>query len=90
MLTRRTLIGLLAVSPLFARPAFAASAEIFNVDGIAIRGTDPVAYFDQMAPVVGSSDHSLMWKGAEWQFSSAENLKNFKANPMAYPPYCGA
>ena len=29
MLTRRTLIGLLAVSPLFARPAFAASAENF-------------------------------------------------------------
>jgi|TARA_B110000967_G_scaffold116886_1_gene119592 YHS domain-containing protein len=89
MLTRLTLIGLLAVSPLFARPAFAASAEIFNVDGIAIRGTDPVAYFDQMAPVVGSSDHSLMWKGAEWQFSSAENLKNFKANPMAYAPQYG-
>ena len=89
MLTRRTLIGLLAVSPLFARPAVAASAEIFNVDGIAIRGTDPVAYFDQMAPVVGSADHSLMWKGAEWQFSSAENLKNFKANPMAYAPQYG-
>ena len=63
--------------------------KFFNVDGIAIRGTDPVAYFDQMAPVVGSSDHSLMWKGAEWQFSSAENLKNFEANSMAYAPQYG-
>jgi len=89
MLTRRTLIGLLAVSPLLARPAFAASAEIFNVDGIAIRGTDPVAYFDQMAPVVGSADHSLMWKGAEWRFSSAGNLETFEANPMAYAPQYG-
>ena len=89
MLTRRTLIGLLAVSPLLARPAFAALAEIFNVDGIAIRGTDPVAYFDQMAPVVGSSDHSLMWKGTEWRFSSAGNLETFEANPMAYAPQYG-
>ncbi|MFT5632117.1 MAG: hypothetical protein ACI82I_002880 [Gammaproteobacteria bacterium] len=89
MLTRRKLIGLLAVSPLFARPAFAASSEIFAVDGVAIRGTDPVAYFDQMAPVAGSADHSLMWKGAQWRFSSAGNLDIFEANPMAYAPQYG-
>lgn len=89
MLTRRKLFGFLAVFPLFARPAFAASSEIFLVNGVAIRGTDPVAYFDQMAPVAGRADHSLMWKGAQWRFSSAGNLNIFEANPMTYAPQYG-
>lgn len=89
MLNRRTLIGLLAASPLLARPAFAASAEIFAVDGLAIRGTDPVAYFDQMTPVAGSAEHSLMWKGVEWRFSSSENMALFEANPENYAPQYG-
>lgn len=66
MLNRRTLIGLLAASPLLARPAFAATPGIFAEDGLAIRDTDPVAYFDENGPVAGNADHSLMWKGAEW------------------------
>ncbi|MFT4743428.1 MAG: hypothetical protein ACI91Z_001403, partial [Yoonia sp.] len=32
---------------------------------------------------------SLMWKGAQWRFSSAGNLDIFEANPMAYAPQYG-
>ena len=73
MLTRRSLIGLLAAAPLLARPAFAASPEVFADGGLAIRGADPVAFFTDGAPVIGQAQHGLMWKGATWQFASAVN-----------------
>jgi len=89
MFTRRTVLAGLAATPFFVSTAFAASPEVFVVDGIAINGYDPVAYFDQSAPVEGSRDHALMWKGAYWHFSSAENMTKFEANPEAYAPQYG-
>ena len=89
MLTRRMAIGLIAATPLFASPAFAASPEIFAVDGVAIRGTDPVAYFTQGEPVAGTAEHAVMWKGATWHFASAENMALFEADPEAYAPQYG-
>ena len=89
MLTRRTALGLIAATPLFARPAFAASPEVFAIDGVAIRGADPVAFFTEGAPVIGSADHALMWKGAAWHFTSAENMAKFEADPAAYAPQYG-
>jgi YHS domain-containing protein len=86
MLNRRHVLGLLAATPLLARPAFAASPQVFAVDGVAIRGTDPVTYFDQMMPVAGKADHALMWNGAQWLFASAENMAKFEANPEAFAP----
>ena len=89
MLTRRTALGLLAVTPFMARPAFAATPQIYNEGGIAIDGSDAVAYFTQGGPVMGTADHSLMWQGATWQFSSAENMAMFEADPMAFAPQYG-
>ena len=89
MLTRRSLIGLLAAAPLLARPAFAASPEVFADGGLAIRGADPVAFFTHRAPVIGQAQHGLMWKGATWQFASADNMARFEANPEAYAPQFG-
>ena len=89
MLTRRSLIGLLAISPLVARPAFAATPEVFSDGGFAIRGTDPVAYFTTGGPVRGTDAHLLMWRGATWAFSNAENMAAFEMNPDAYAPQYG-
>ena len=89
MLQRRTFLGLLAASPLLARPAQAMSAEIFSEDGLAIRGTDPVAYFTQTKPVAGLASHELMWRGAVWRFASAENLTAFEMDPARYAPQYG-
>ncbi len=89
MLNRRTLLGLMAVTPFVATRAHAASPEVFSDANGAIRGTDPVAYFTEGAPVAGSSDHTLMWRGAEWRFASADNMAMFEADPERYAPQYG-
>ena len=93
MITRRTLLttGLLAApaATLLTRPAMAAEPEVFSEGGIAIRGADPVAYFTEGAPVQGSADHPLMWRGTTWHFASAANMETFMGDPDAYAPQYG-
>ena len=57
--------------------------------GVAIEGTDPVAYFEQGAPVAGSSDFEHEWMDATWRFASAENRDRFAADPEKYAPQYG-
>ena len=89
MLSRRLFLASLAVTPFAAGPAMAASPEVFAIDGVAMRGADPVAYFTQGALVMGTADHALMWKGATWWFATAEHMAQFEANPDAYAPQYG-
>ena len=58
-------------------------------NGLAIRGTDPVAYFTQGEPVAGNSEYTYTWNDATWQFASAENRDLFAANPDQYAPQYG-
>jgi hypothetical protein len=89
-LTRRGLIGLAAAAPLIAAlPAWAREPETFQTGGIAIGGTDPVAYFTEAAPVTGTAEHALIWRGAEWRFASAANRAAFEADPGGYAPAFG-
>ncbi|MBH8580033.1 YHS domain-containing (seleno)protein [Bisbaumannia pacifica] len=67
----------------------AAEGRIFTRDGLAIDGTDPVAYFTQGQPVQGSPDYQLEWRDATWQFASAEHRDRFRADPEAYAPQYG-
>lgn len=55
----------------------------------AVDGYDVVAYFTEGAPVKGSADYSTEYKGADWYFSSQENLDKFKAEPIKYAPQYG-
>ena len=57
--------------------------------GLAIRGTDPVAYFTEGGPVAGSADFAYTWNDVTWQFASAENRDLFAANPEQYAPQYG-
>ncbi len=66
-----------------------AEGRIFTRDGLAIGGTDPVAYFTQGQPVRGSPDYRLEWRDATWQFVSAEHRDRFRADPEAYAPQYG-
>ncbi len=66
-----------------------ASAVIFAPGGIAIQGYDPVAYFNQSKPVVGSAQFSHEWNGAVWHFANAENQTAFQAEPERYAPQFG-
>lgn len=89
MMNRRAALGLILATPFLARPAMAASSEIFAVDGLAIRGADPVAFFDGDGPQSAATDHRLMWMGAIWQFATPDNMARFEADPAAYAPQYG-
>lgn len=92
MITRRSLLSAALAAPaltLIARPAFAASPPTFAVGGVAIRGADPVAFFTEGKPVIGSASHALMYEGAMWHFASADNMAAFTANPDRYAPKYG-
>ncbi|MGK7909870.1 MAG: YHS domain-containing (seleno)protein [Synechococcus sp.] len=80
-----------AANPCAANPCAAASADlaIYSEGGIAIDGTDPVAYFTDNAPVPGSAELTYEWGGATWQFSTEENRDLFASNPEAYAPQYG-
>jgi YHS domain-containing protein len=57
--------------------------------GVAIKGYDPVAYFNENRAVRGSEAFSYDWLGSPWQFSSANNQKLFQSNPVKYAPQFG-
>ncbi|MEM8839265.1 MAG: YHS domain-containing (seleno)protein [Pseudomonadota bacterium] len=78
-----------AVTGYALRPQELARKEIYAVDGVALGGTDTVAYFTDGGPVAGSAEFSTEWAGATWHFASAENRDRFLANPKKYAPAYG-
>ncbi|MFB9149675.1 YHS domain-containing (seleno)protein [Roseovarius ramblicola] len=66
-----------------------ATAPVYAPDGVAIRGTDPVAYFTEGRAVPGTPEHALEWNGATWHFASAGNRAAFADDPEAYAPQYG-
>jgi hypothetical protein len=95
-MNRRFLIGLsaVAVAAVIAvsaglRPTPGLAEEVYAVDGIAIEGTDPVAYFTAGKPVAGNPANFVDWKGARWRFSNDANRALFLSNPEAYAPQFG-
>lgn len=62
---------------------------IFAEDGLAIRGTDPVAFFNEGRPVVGEASLGADWNGARWHFASARNRDAFLATPERFAPQYG-
>ncbi|NOH72727.1 YHS domain-containing protein [Vibrio pectenicida] len=55
----------------------------------AVSGYDTVAYFTEGKPVKGDEKWQFEYQGADWYFSSQENLDKFKASPEAYAPQYG-
>jgi YHS domain-containing protein len=64
-------------------------APINTKDGLAIKGFDPVSYFDSGQATEGSSDYSLRLNGVTYRFSNADNLQRFKSNPTQFAPQYG-
>ena len=65
------------------------SQQVYATDDGAIRGYDPVAYFESGEPTKGSSEFAYEWSGATWYFSSQKNLDTFKNDPESYSPQYG-
>lgn len=62
---------------------------VFTENGVAIRGTDAVAYFTQAKPVQGTAEFAAEYQGTAWHFSSAENRDTFLSDPEKYAPAYG-
>ena len=56
---------------------------------MAISGADAVAYFKEGKAVEEISEYTNQWKGATWQFKSAENREAFAKSPESYAPQFG-
>ncbi len=63
--------------------------EIYIIDGLAIGGYDPVAYFTMDKAVKGSDEFTYEWKNATWHFANAEHRDLFASDPAKYTPYRG-
>ena len=84
------LIALLAGAVLAPAPASAdGSVNSSFLGGVAIEGTDPVAYFAEGKPIEGSSEFEHEWMGATWRFVSAAHRDQFAADPEKYAPQYG-
>jgi hypothetical protein len=57
--------------------------------GLAIEGFDPVAYFIDGRPVLGSPDFEASQAGAVWRFHNEGNRASFVAHPEVYAPQFG-
>ena len=92
MTTRRTFLIATAAAPLAlaAVPAFAAEPPVFQNNGLAINGYDPVAYFTESKPVEGSAEFTSQHEGATFQFASAENKAMFDADPSSRNAFCSS
>lgn len=91
MLSRRTILTLTATAPIafLATQGVADTPSVYANNGIAVDGTDVVAYFTQNQPRKGTPEFSHDWNGAKWLFATAANRDAFAADPTAYAPQFG-
>ena len=82
---------ILIVTILGTLAALAHAGEALNIDksGLALQGYDPVGYFTDGKPVKGSPEFTATYKGAKYQFASAEHRDTFNQSPAKYEPQFG-
>jgi hypothetical protein len=97
-IVKTILAATLSATPLTAlgisAPALAGvpgSTSEINTDerGLALRGYDPVAYFDSGKPARGLETLSASFGGARYLFASAAHRQQFLADPKKYVPEFG-
>ncbi|SDH84099.1 YHS domain-containing (seleno)protein [Roseospirillum parvum] len=59
------------------------------LEGVAIEGYDPVAYFTDGKPEMGDPAITLEWNGAIWRFATPDHRDLFAAQPEHYAPQYG-
>jgi hypothetical protein len=93
MLHRRAFISLATAALVAATEARAEAPRPVNtlgsVEGIAIRGYDPVAYFRDGGPRPGKPEFTARHGEVSWRFASAEHKALFEADPERYVPAYG-
>ena len=92
MTTRRTVLKFAAALPpaaLLPQAALAKTDPFYNSRGVAVDGSDVVAYFTEGAPVKGDRNITHEWSGVTWRFSTEANRDAFAASPEKYAPQYG-
>lgn len=80
----------LAAAILAAPLSIAASPDLnLDVNGVALHGYDPVAYFTDGKPVKGSAKFSHKAGDATYYFASAKHRDQFAKTPAKYTPQFG-
>jgi YHS domain-containing protein len=87
----RAVFAAVLISFAAAGAAYANSpiAAVNTENGLAIKGYDPVAYFDLGKPVEGSAEFAATYKGVVYRFASGEHRDRFNAAPEKYLPQYG-
>jgi YHS domain-containing protein len=88
------LIGVLAALSGACHSVAAQSATterivINRFSGVAIEGFDPIAYFVDGKPGLGSAEFEATQAGAVWRFQNEGNRASFLAHPEVYGPQFG-
>jgi YHS domain-containing protein len=78
-----------AMSPSDESAIEAAGHSVNVTGGVAIDGYDPVAYFTDGEPVIGTPCFEMDYQGTAYRFSSEENLDRFAQDPVAFLPQLG-
>jgi|SRR5581483_1406425 len=60
-----------------------------NFFGAALKGYDPVAYFEDGKPVKGLDSLRYDWMGAKWYFATVAHRDEFTKKPEKYAPQFG-
>ena len=83
------IISFLLFIVLIAVQSNAQVSPVFAPGGKAIRGYDPVAFFNKSKPMKGSDSITYNWNNATWMFATKENKDLFLAAPEKYAPQYG-
>jgi YHS domain-containing protein len=65
------------------------ASEVNTIDGIALHGFDPVAYFTQSKAVKGDAQLTAVHRGVTYEFVSKEDQAAFQEDPEKYVPQYG-
>lgn len=84
-------VAVAAVVFVTAAQVWAGAVEAVNRNrqGVAAKGYDVMAYFQQGKPVQGSAQFFTAWMGATWWFATGQNRDLFQADTGRYAPQFG-
>ncbi|MDO6728713.1 YHS domain-containing (seleno)protein [Marinovum sp. 2_MG-2023] len=88
-MNRRAVLASLVALPLVPRLALAGEPMVFQTNGVAINGADPVAYFKAAKADTTGNSHRVVWHGAEWHFDSKATMTAFEGDPERFAPKFG-
>lgn len=93
VITGAAAIGAVFIACGAGMPANSAASHgptpVYERDGVALGGYDPVSYFYESEPAPGTAANQVTWRGTVWHFTSAENAQRFRENPEQYAPQYG-